>query len=446
MTPDSSRIESTIMSVIMGVVANDETFRRRQLERFHEQYCVPLRNHAIASRQVPPNRVDDLLQDFILKRFLRTDATKNLAWRYLERRRDDTQLRFRAYLLRAWNNYIIDQHRTDQRGVNAASLQDMGFNEALSAPDPGQDRFDIDWSANLLSQTLAAMRAECKGAGQEVIWEVFHARILDPLVSSTEPPDYTVLVERFAFDSPKQASNRLQTAIRKFNRLLRANVADYLPSTTDASVKEEIEEEIRDLRRALSAPNAIRLAALGISASEVECDETTVSSVSPSLFAMDDRAEAIWNGPEDLKGMWRHLLSLTIKQYFEQSKMVLPDSLKGAMSNDSHVSLAQLIADATPAVELLEAIKTEAKLSATRQRKSALSAHEDAQVSNGGLPESINATLYLAMIASARVRLNRRISRSSDAELCKRMQYVLTMKWIDENTRSLLQEATDGLQ
>ena len=91
------------------------------------------------------------------------------------------------------------------------------------------------------------MQQECKASGRQDLWAVFEGRILQPIRDGAEPLSYEEIIQRFQFQSPAQASNALITGKRMFARLLRLVVSQY------ASDEKEIENEIRDLQRIVSA-------------------------------------------------------------------------------------------------------------------------------------------------------------------------------------------------
>lgn len=98
----------------------------------------------------------------------------------------------------------------------------------------------------VLAQTLVAMQAECEAKDNDARWDIFKARLLDPLLEGTEGQPFEELVARFGFRSPAEASNAIATAKRQFDRTLRKVVAEY------AGGDLEVEAEIRELKRVLS--------------------------------------------------------------------------------------------------------------------------------------------------------------------------------------------------
>jgi hypothetical protein len=95
-------------------------------------------------------------------------------------------------------------------------------------------------------QTMEQMRTECERSDRNDLWQLFDARVVGPTLRGEETPDYQTLVRRSGAASPLQLSNLLVTAKRMFIRTLRDVVSEY------ARDEEELEEEIRDLRKILA--------------------------------------------------------------------------------------------------------------------------------------------------------------------------------------------------
>jgi hypothetical protein len=81
------------------------------------------------------------------------------------------------------------------------------------------------------------------------VWAVFEGRVLEPTLLGMAQRSYAELVSRWGFASPAQASNVLMTATRMFARIIRFVIGRY------AKTQDEIEAEVRDLLRVLTAPD-----------------------------------------------------------------------------------------------------------------------------------------------------------------------------------------------
>ena len=92
------------------------------------------------------------------------------------------------------------------------------------------------------------MEQECTRVDRIDLWEVFEARMLEPLFHNADPEPYEQLARRLNTSSTAQASNLLVTCKRMFGRIVRDVVSEYTCSEGD------VEEEIRDLFAALAPP------------------------------------------------------------------------------------------------------------------------------------------------------------------------------------------------
>jgi RNA polymerase sigma-70 factor (ECF subfamily) len=157
--------------------------------------------------------------------------------------------RFRAFLVSALATYVVDQRRYEGRAKRSAAGEVVSLD---SAPEPADETsdprliFDVEWARRVLGEALEQMRTQCVGAGRRDLWVVFDERVVRASLGQAAPTPYAELVLRHGFESAGQASNRLMTAKRLFQRCLRAVVRGY------AADEAEVDEELADLERILS--------------------------------------------------------------------------------------------------------------------------------------------------------------------------------------------------
>jgi len=94
-------------------------------------------------------------------------------------------------------------------------------------------------------------------------------------------------------------------------------------------------------------------------------------------------------------------------------------------------SFADLFHHPAPPLELLELVKDFAKANVDHPES--------------GLPSDIASALYYASIAAALVRLKSRISKLTDADLRRGLDWALTQPWLDQKTKGLVSEALQEL-
>jgi hypothetical protein len=102
--------------------------------------------------------------------------------------------------------------------------------EALTNPERA---FDYAWASELLDRVLAGLKAECGSEGLSTHWEMFHARVLRPILEDTEAPSLAELCERFNLPSEIKASNMIGTVKRRLKRVLKHTMQKCVDSDTD---------------------------------------------------------------------------------------------------------------------------------------------------------------------------------------------------------------------
>lgn len=204
-----------------------------------ERYLPAIRSYLVTRWKMSGERAEDVVQGFMLDKVLEQDLIAQA---------EPARGRFRAFLMRSIDRYVLSQARRDKAAKRSpgdvASLDDS--QQLHPADRSGPDVFDTAWAAQVLQLALGRMRDECEVSGRGLVWAVFEARIVRPTLGEAPPVPYEELLRRFHFASPEQASNLLVTAKRMFARVLRQVVAEYAENEAD------VEEEIRQLRQILS--------------------------------------------------------------------------------------------------------------------------------------------------------------------------------------------------
>lgn len=181
----------------------------------------------------------DLVQEFFTSWFLGG----------LAKRADSTRGRFRSFLLSSLDNFLSNAHRAEhaQRRRPTAGIvsidhlaSDSGINlEPIDKGDPAEI-FQRTWIIDLLIRVLDKVKDECAHTEKSVHFELFHRRIITPALEGGDPPSLFNLALEYNL-TEKQASNRLLTVRRAYQRLLREEVRYYAASEDDATA------EVRDL-------------------------------------------------------------------------------------------------------------------------------------------------------------------------------------------------------
>lgn len=228
---DDGAFRTTRWSLVARAGGPSNTQRGPALSELLRCYLPAMRSHLVRRQRISPERAEDLLQGFIVRKILEYD---------LIARADQARGKFRTLLLTSLDNFV--------RNELGRPARESGTQVPDEIPDDGQEPgadFDVPWAQALLGQAIERMRAECDRQGRADVWGVFDARVLGPTLRDEPMMEYTQLIERFGFKSPAQASNVLMTAKRMFERILRSLVAEYAEES-------EIDEEINDLRSVLA--------------------------------------------------------------------------------------------------------------------------------------------------------------------------------------------------
>jgi DNA-directed RNA polymerase specialized sigma24 family protein len=205
-----------------------------------QRYWFALRSHLVYRRNVDSHDADDLVQSFIESQILQ---------RNLLQRADTGRGRFRNLLVSSLNNYVNNQFAARYANKRAPDrAANLGDDDATRAQQTqtADNEFDIAWARTLLADVLGRMERECSATERSDLWQVFHARVLGPILEGAEPLNYETLIEQCGFQSPSQASNALVTAKRMFERLLKTTISEYVLS------EDELQSELQDLRTILT--------------------------------------------------------------------------------------------------------------------------------------------------------------------------------------------------
>lgn len=220
-----------------------EEDRRAALGELYVRYRHPILGF-LKGKGYAPDQAEDMVQSFFLysmehRLFEKADAERG---------------RFRNLMLAALNNFAAKAHRADHAqkrqpagGFESADELGPGDEAAQSGVDSNNPErlFLRDWAETLIRRVLAALEAEYSAPARRVHFEIFRQLLIAPILEGAEPPSQRALAAELGL-TEKEVGNRLLTARRAYQRLLRAEVALYARS------EDEVESEIRDLLAQLS--------------------------------------------------------------------------------------------------------------------------------------------------------------------------------------------------
>lgn len=378
---------STRGSLILSARGADPAQRREALDELLRLYLPALRAYLLYRRRLDPHRAEDLLQAFVARQVLE----RKLLCRF-----DASRGRFRSFLLKSLQNFVFDHPASGGNHVPVAPC------EPVAEPDPPV--FELEWSRQLLRETLRRMERDCLAEGKPARWELFCARVVGPTLTGAEEPSYRSLVNRFGFRSAEQACNALVTAKRQFERTLR----NLIRETEHVATSEEIDAEIADLcdiaRRTgpidMRWDRALAAGLHGPASACPELDETNARELARLLDIQSSR-EGTWQSAE-LGELFRDCLGTSVGDYLRPPAAGAPaDFADDSPSEHAAVSLplGELFHIADPPLGLLIAVKRRAR------RLMSPDASD--------LPAEIHRVVYFAAIAAALVRHGERISKSA---------------------------------
>lgn len=210
----------------------------------YTRYKSPLRAHLRFKLNLPPDRTEELLQNFIGDKLVKERCIEAACAR---------KGKFRNFLLTTLVNYAVSEIRKElaakrhpEKGL--LSLDDSQIGDV--AAQPTDDQLSEDWARDLVAETLRRVQSHYQSRNRPDMWTVFERRIVSPALDGHDPMPYDHLVREFGFQSPQAAFNSLMDAKRTFRRCLREVISEY------AKDQSEMETELKELQALLSRHRA----------------------------------------------------------------------------------------------------------------------------------------------------------------------------------------------
>ena len=238
-----SGFETTHWSEIEDARTQDDVRRNIVIDSLIKKYWKPI--YCYLRRKGYNNEpAKDLTQGFFHEIVLGKD---------LVRQADEAKGRFRTFLLTALNHYVTSVYRAKVAGKRhpkdgIVSLEEFDEESMhLMARDMGpEDAFTYIWASVLMDSVLAEVKEGCIRDDKTIHWEVFSARVLDPIIAGVEPVAVTDLCRQFGVETKAKISNMVVTVKRRLQTATARRVRQHVGSD------EEVEQEIQDLMTILS--------------------------------------------------------------------------------------------------------------------------------------------------------------------------------------------------
>jgi hypothetical protein len=235
---------TTHWSLINGIRATEDRDRSLigvLLSKYWKPVYCYLRRKGYANEAAK-----DLTQGF----FHEIVLNKNLV-----ERADQAKGRFRAFLLHALSQYLINERdkQTAQKRMPRGGLVSLEAVGPTNIPEgiaqlPPDDSYDYAWLSALLDEVLEEVQASCTQEGLGIHWEIFRERVIRPTLEDVEPAPLAQLCEQYGVDDEKQASNMVITVKRRFQSALRNHVRRTVLA------EDQVTEELAELMKFFGRP------------------------------------------------------------------------------------------------------------------------------------------------------------------------------------------------
>jgi DNA-directed RNA polymerase specialized sigma24 family protein len=236
--------DSTHWSLIRQLDCPDKNQRDEAANKIFVQYWKPVYCY-LRRKGYSNDQAKDMTQGFFCDVFIH---------RQLAQRVRQNQGRFRIYLLKALDRYVIDWHHKEtarKRSPKKGVLLDLDLSEIGDLPDEGlelsPDRsFQSAWASGILHQVLENLKKAASEDGLSVHWNVFYAKVVMPILNESESPSLVELCSLYGVQNETIASNMIVTMKRKFQAQMRQCIRQYVDS------EPEVDQEIGEIFHILS--------------------------------------------------------------------------------------------------------------------------------------------------------------------------------------------------
>jgi len=174
---------------------------------------------------------------------------------HLVERANPAKGRFRSFLLHALNQYLINETAKQSarmriprsRLLPLETVDPNALPASVLASHP-DGFYHYAWVSALLDEVLAEVKQTCCAKGLKTHWDIFNARVVQPIWNNHAPPTLNEICKQFGVADPSKASNMTITVKRRFRAVLREHIGRTVASSE--CVDAEIDDLVRFLPKA----------------------------------------------------------------------------------------------------------------------------------------------------------------------------------------------------
>jgi len=241
----TGRFRTTAWTVVLHAKDPDDTKFRSSLEYLVETYWKPVYLF-VRSKGYKHDLAKDLTQEFFAL-FLEKNFLKTV---------DREKGRFRTFLLTALTRFLMNAHAREKALKRGGGLKPIQSLDALKDEEVGtgyepergetpEEAFNRQWAKALLARVFERLQEVCAHEDKRVYYDVLRQQFFGATPDGRRP-SYKEIGEQLHL-SEVDVTNFLHRAKRIYKDLLRDEIRSYVAND------QEVEEEIRDLWRCLSA-------------------------------------------------------------------------------------------------------------------------------------------------------------------------------------------------
>ena len=233
MTERRDHFATTQWTLVLAAAQEDSLHGRPALEELFQRYWQPL--YAFARRRgMSAEDAEDATQEFL----------GGIINGHLLQAADPARGRFRSFLLKAWQRYLVDQYRrrkATKRGGGQLTLSldfassERRWQELESRAANPESAFTRIWADRVLVEAKQRLREEYVARNRLPLWEAF----LPLLTKQLQSADYDELARRLGL-SASAVKVGLHRMRQRFGRAVRDVVAETVdhPSEVDQELAE----------------------------------------------------------------------------------------------------------------------------------------------------------------------------------------------------------------